>query len=224
MQSTRWPFLLAALLAWHCSGTPQTDPPNLDPGHLQLEPPVRGTKGTQWVLKGGPGSAEPAGAVVHVVNLDTQDAEAVATVGADGAFQVQVSATPGETLRVQIVAGSERSNPIDLVVDASSVRVASPSIPCLTTVPASQFAFRDQRAVLVEIRSQCEQVVSISGARLRFGSTAFSLGDVPLDVAPGTSVSLPLSYLPSGSADQDILILEFSAPAQDRRALSLFGK
>jgi hypothetical protein len=148
----------------------------------------------------------------------------VATVAADGSFEAPINGATGQTLRVQVIAGTLHSRPIDLVVNGSTVSPYVPSLPCLTTAPESEAVFGSRTAINVQIRNDCEQTVTLSAVRLRLASTAFSAGDAPVSLTPGSSTPLVVTYVPSGGSDNDILIIETSSPLADRRAVTLFGQ
>jgi hypothetical protein len=215
---------LVTVWSFGCAGTPQTDPipnqPELKSDLVRRVP--GGTRGMTVELEGQPGSAAPPGAVVHVVDLYGTGAPVETTVGDDGSFDVNVEVDPGGVVRLDVRDGGGRSEPVDLVVGADSLAPALPALDCWST--SGPVVTLTPEGGAVTITNDCDPTITVSRGALRVANASFTIGAVPAEVPSGSAADLAVGYAPSASdSDEEILIVEISAPVQDRRAVTLVG-
>jgi hypothetical protein len=215
---------LGAACALGCTGTPQTDPiPDAPELHGDLVHTATGrTRGMTVELEGQPGSAEPPGAVVHVVDLYGTGAPVEATVRNDGSFVASIEMDAGGVVRLDVRDGAERSDPVDLVVGTDSLSPAQPALACWTT--SGPVVTLTPAGGAVTVTNGCDEPISVSRVALRVENASFTLGAVPAEVPSGSEAEIAIGYAPSEpDSDEEILVIEIDAPAQDRRAVTLVG-
>jgi hypothetical protein len=209
-----------------CGGTPQTDPimgapPELH-GDLVLRVPSTVRSATTVELEGQPGSAAPAGGVVHIVDLDGTAPPVEATVRDDGSFQVTIDMESGDVLRFDVRNGTERSEPVDMVVGTESLSPAQPSLACWTI--SGLLLTLGEAGDVVRIENDCDESLRLSRVALRVQNANFTIGSVPADVPSGSKAEIAVGYASASSEpDEEILLVEIDAPVQDRRAVTLVG-
>lgn len=215
----RWPIAPVVLLAG-CLGTPQPDPPNLDPDLLA----TGGERGEDVMVIGGPGAVSPGGASLHLANLETADPVVVVAVGEDGAFSALLSATYADELRLWAVAGGDRSEPVDVVLTEPIGLAPRPLAACFRSEPALAAVVAEGRELTVVLVNECDETVSVSRASLREPDAPFTVGPAPASIEPGGRADLAVSFAPpSADPAEAILLVEVDAPEHDRRPVTLFG-
>lgn len=216
---------LAAALAG-CIVSPQPSPPEpeLDGFGVGLGPSPE-LLTDQITFTADPGTVDPAEGVVVVTNLETDDAPSLATVEPDGSFAIAVRGALGDTFRFQAKVASERSEPVDLRVDAQGLGLtpAEDALPCLVVEPATWIALdggTDAQSLVV--RNDCDVAVSVAAPRLRRGRGPFTFSPTsPLELAPGDATTITVRASGGGSEREDVLFLEIASPTPARRALTL---
>lgn len=200
-----------------------------DTGNPPLAPPDTGAMRSmflgagQLTIIGDPGAIVDPGGVVRFTDLTTDSDPVDAEVQPDGSFSVVLFAEADAVLRVQHVAGPDRSVPVDLL--ASTLEAASISLPCLVLEPALEVrvgAVEEPVERSVAIRSECDAPV---GLRARTRRAAPPLSVTPAlddtELAPGAETTLRLRLAPSGEAEA-VVLLEISAPEMVNRAITVF--
>ncbi len=219
--ASRWPALIPTLLAAACIGTPQPDPPNVDPDRLF----TTGERGTSVLLVGGAGAVEPAGASLRIANLETGDPVVAVAVGEDGAFSAVVEILGSDELRLWAVAGEERSEPVDIVLSDPVVRAPRPLAECFRTRPALEAFVEEGRDLALELVNDCDEPLGLSRASLREPDAPFSVGPAPGAIEAGGSAILVVAFAPVAAEPAEaILIVEVDAPVADRRPVTLVGR
>ncbi|MBN1608204.1 MAG: hypothetical protein JW940_16350 [Polyangiaceae bacterium] len=215
---------LVGMCSLACAGTPQTDPlPDRPELHGDLVHRVSGrTRGMTVALEGQPGSAEPPGAVVHVVDLYGTGAPVEAPVSDDGSFDVTIEMDAGGVVRLDVRDGAQRSDPVDLVIGTDSLSPAQPALACWTT--SGPVVTLTRAGGAVTITNDCDESIALSRVALRSPNASFTLGAVPAEVPSGSAAEIAVGYAPSEpGSDEEILHIEIDAPLQDRRAVTLVG-
>ncbi|MEY4511109.1 MAG: hypothetical protein RLZZ450_3231 [Pseudomonadota bacterium] len=238
----RW--LLLAVWAGACVGTPTPEPPdNLpspDAGRIfgtsvidvLANPEIASTA---VPLAGGAGAVAP-GADLWIVNLDDPSAAPITLrPRADGGFSTKLTANMGDRLRLISRSARRHSLPLDAVfangADSSDVNpmvsiVALPpqELSCVELAPRDEITrvvatgkTQEQSFVLT---NRCNGTVQITNASLRFGDTGFSLATPPQSVPQNRSASLTITF--EGHDDEreraDILLLDVSLSGQNAQA------
>lgn len=230
-----WLHLLFCLAACEGGqgGTPQPDPPGvspIDPDRLRTltargDPP-------SIELRGEPGAVKTDDSerlTLSVVNLDAEDAVAMASVDEDGSFRTSLGAAVGHELRLQVFEGPddrEGSPPLDVVHGGGEFTPAPRPLSCLEATPAAQLVFDPQQPGSAEITltNGCGGAVSVS-ARLRLLDGEFTAGRVPETIADGATETIRIDYAPAGDgAGENHLLVTIERDAvRERRPFTLRG-
>jgi hypothetical protein len=222
------------MMVWHrfwwlvvvaaCVGTPQPDPPNVDPtvnGDLISLVPPR-VRNMHVDLRGAAGAIEPATASLFVYNLDSSSPPAVVQPSPDGSFQVTVTAVGGDELRLFSVLDEQRSAPVDLLITPTGVTApARPLADCFTVEPAAELLVTVGGTSSVSVSNDCSEAVRVAHVGLRSPLQGLTLGAWPSTLAPGEGFSLELSVELEAFAGEEILLLEVDQPQADRRAITV---
>jgi hypothetical protein len=214
--------LLAAALGASCAVSPQPSPPSLSGVDVEIEEGKIGIT-NELQVRGNAGSATPAEGVVQITNLDATGPVAVAPVAADGSFDAIVPGVRGDTLRLQHLIGRQRSEPLDVVLFVEGTGFAGNGLDCLVSdaPPAFELDLGATRAVTIDNR--CTESVSLAAPRLRRGAAGFAVDvTTTIDLAPGESRVLRLSRPATAAENEDVLLLDVTAPAPLRRAFTLY--
>lgn len=218
--------LVLALVGAGCVGTPIPQPPALDPPDADL---IRHEDfGTFAQLVGEAGAVVP-GATLWAMNLDgTLDPETT-VAEADGSFMLSFFAIPGHEVRVQARDGDDRSRPVDLLVPRGEVVRATEG--CLALEPALEVRLAAAVAVgasetrVVRVSNRCagEAVFDVA---LRRPSDAWRVVTPgPFSVPSGGAADVEVAFAPlSAGLHEEIVFLALSAPALDRRPITLSGE
>ncbi len=219
--------LLVAGVSAGCVVSPQPSPPvevTLDGGLIGLRPGVELTSGVIG-FEAGPGAVDPPEGVVVITNLDADDAPSMASVQKDGSFAIAVPGQPGQRFRFQAKLGSNRSTTFDIAVDASGQDFdpnADAATACITLDPESWIALDgagDAKSIV--IRNACSGAVAIDAPHLRRGLAGFSFSPTsPIDLAAGEVATITV-HAGDGPEMEDVLLLDVTAPAGARRAITL---
>ena len=222
---------LLVLLPLGCLGTPQPDPPNIDPGHVF----GWGTLGPPTVLiQGEAGAVVPSDAVLRIWSLQQQDPPADVTPAPDGSFSVEVPGNVGEEFRLQSRLDGDRSVPVDVVVVGEGPGLVAPAprplADCLRTSPALETTVPAGGRAVVRLRNDCAEPVVVSRVALRAPVSPFSVispfvvPTAPMDLPVGWVMPIVVEYSPAaGGPDEEILLIETTLPVVDRRPITLVG-
>jgi hypothetical protein len=217
-----------------CGISPQPEPPSARPkldGEAVRFDPSTIVEGVAF--EGGAGAVEPPEGDVVVINLDSTAPPVVRPVESDGSFKVAIAGKPEDEFRFQVRSSSGRSEPVDLVGDATASAlgpVPHPLADCLTLTPAFELEFASvttggalERTLV--IRNQCASPVSFAPSRFRTSSPAFvELVATPASLDPGTQANVSLRFAPASVGPfEEIFFIEVPLPDRDRRPISLFG-
>jgi len=219
---------LAAALAQGCSISPMPEPPaeqpTVDLGSVTTKLP-HGTN-EPVTVEGGPGAASPPGAIVRVFNLDTADPPAESVVGSDGSFTIELNLDVGQEGRIQVLAETQRSSPIDFVAVGNGQPPALATRPladCLLLEPALELDAAMGSAVTVS--SQCPSAVTIDSPVVRRLVPGFQVGtggSWPAVLGSGDSLSVSVEFQASPGTLEEIFFIQAAAPQQDRRPVTVF--
>jgi len=214
-----------------CSISPKPEPPIdaapvLDPGILKVTPAR--DYGDPSGIEGGPGSVDPASGLVRVWNLDSQSPPLDAIVEDDGSFAAHFDVNIGDEVRVQIVAGDVRSEPVDLRVTSESgpAQLAVHALgDCLLLEPSLEVIYPVADSLLV--RNTCAFDVEIATPSLRRPVAGLDAGQGsswPAMLVPGASATVEISVQPQAGSFEEILFVRATLPQADRRPLTVRGK
>lgn len=209
---------LLPLLLWGCVGTPQPDPPNLDPHLVDL-----GTeRGGEVTLIGSPGAVTPAGATLHITNLDSDLPPVVVAPAPDGSFSTAIPGAADDELRMQVRHEDRRSIPRDVLVLEDGLQLAvRPLADCFTTEPHLELAAPLSGTVDVTLVNDCDEALEISRVEPRTAGSGLSVIAAPGEVPPGSSATVTLELSPPWSeGSEEILLIEVAAPEPDRRPIT----
>jgi hypothetical protein len=210
-----------------CLGTPQPDPPNMvvDPSHLF----GYGTDGPPTVLiQGEAGAVQPADVVLRIYSLDREEPAVDVTPAPDGSFSVEVPGEIGGEFRLQALLDGDRSLPVDVVVDGVD-RVSPaprPLTDCLTVSPEWETTMGPGGEATIRLRNDCAEPVVLSRVAIRTPVSAFAVvSPTTLEALPvGAEQPIVVEYVYAvGVPDEELLLVEVSAPVRDRRPITLRG-
>jgi hypothetical protein len=222
---------ISALVLAGCTVDPLPEPPSAEPelvGEFHGETCL--VCDAQGKLAGGPGSVESADSI-WVVNLDGTEPPQTAPVKSDGSFELFVSALDGDEIRLQARKGDLRSEPIDLVMAVDGVLELAPRPldDCFLLAPELQLpdtAVASSAPAIVRLEHTCDAPLSLELIGLRAPTPDFEVAapGTPLVLASGEFVDVAVEMHPSaGGLREEVLLVEVSSPAVDRRAVTLFG-
>ncbi len=216
----RFAVCLTAVLLAGCGPqviSPKPEPPGngIELGSVQTHDSLGpGPK----LVAGAPGAAKPAGAILRVFNLDSTDDPVDGVIEADGSFSLEVVADEGNELRLQMVNGSERFEPLDVVVGPSDT---SPTLAlhalgdCLTLKPKAEIDTAVQQSVVVT--NGCSAPVTIAQPTLRRPTSGLTVG-TGAQLAPNESVSVTVQFqAPAGTLEDIVFIQATAAPSGSSR-------
>ncbi|MDI3284328.1 hypothetical protein [Polyangium sp. 15x6] len=222
-------LLAASLALGACIVSPQPTPPE-EPTLLADLVSTGGPMdmATTKRFVGEPGAVTPPRGNVVVTNLDTTDAPGVATVAADGSFDITVDGTEMHEFRVEIVGPDGlRSKPLDLVLNAAGSAYEPgprPLAECLVLDPAFSLSFDgagDTRSLVV--RNDCPDELSFLAPRLRRGQAAYGFDPTaPFVLAPGGAQTITVDVGSQANEQVDVLFVETTGAVRDRRPMTLF--
>lgn len=185
----------------------------------------------QTRIHAGPGSVVDAD-TIWVADLDQPLPIVTAPVANDGSFEVFFDAIEGDELRLQARRGDLRSAPVDLLMPASGVLEPAPRplADCFTL--AAELALDDtavaqSSTATIRVEHTCSGALTVDSIALRAPSAdlGVSAPGTPLVLAPGDFVDVAIDFHPTTTGlREEVLIVEVSAPAADRRAVTLFGR
>jgi hypothetical protein len=204
--------------------SPPVDSPELDGGLVSVGVSPESLLESVTIM-GAPGSVDPAEGVVMVTNLDRDDAPSIAPVRDDGSFEIVVNGTVSEVLRLQVKTPSARSEPVDLLLDASIAGVASAPVDfaCLTTDPALWLALDgegDARSIV--LTNGCGEALTIAAPRLRRGLAGLTFSPTaPFSLGAGESTTVTVRAATATEEDEDVMFFEIVAPTAGRRAITI---
>jgi len=184
----------------------------------------------QAKLAGGPGSVQSADSI-WVVNLDGTGPPQTAPVQSDGSFELFVSALDGDEIRLQARQDELRSAPIDLVMAVDGVLEPAPrpledcfQLSAELAMPDTTVGGSATRTLRLE--HTCAAPLSLELVALRAPSADFAVAapGTPLVLASGEFIDVAIELHPAAAGlREEVLLVEVSSPAADRRAVTLFG-
>jgi len=228
----RWSCVawLCACFATACSISPKPEPPvdalpELDPSTVRITPAR--DYGDPTGIEGGPGSASPPGATLRAWNLDEPTDPTDVVVGEDGSFAAHFDVFVGQEVRVQILAGTHRSTPMDFVV-TSATGPAQPATralgECLALDPPLEAVYPAVSSI--RIVNACSGAVEIAAPVLRRPVPGLSAGQGttwPVTLAPGAETELALNVQQGIGVFEEVLFVSATSPQTDRRPITLRG-
>lgn len=228
MPGVRWIWTGASLIAVAavaagCVVSPMPEPPllRLEPGRIL----ANGVGGPDVpTIRGEPGAAEPSGAVVRAFDLDRDEGPAEGVVAEDGSFGLDLEVTEGDEVRLQIVATTGRSEPLDVVMGPPMTTPALAPRPlswCFLLEPEAELDL--DGAAGVRATSRCEEDLVLEAPELRRPVEGVAVGEGqswPLTLRTGESVDVRVTAEAS-AAVEEILFITASAPLRDRRPVTL---
>jgi hypothetical protein len=204
--------------------TPLPEPPSLDARKITAPEVTPVTAPSPVEIVGAVGAAT-ARAVVRATNLDTTDPAVTTTADDNGAFHITIMASGGNELRVQAIAGNERSAPLDLTYTAGRI---APSVrsACVALSPGFELDFSSSGPVRLTFTNSCADAITLANPRLRLGLTDFQLTTaLPLSIGTGASSPLDVTYARTDAGDrEDVLFVTITVAGQDLRyPITLFA-
>jgi hypothetical protein len=220
-------LVVLVLLPLGCLGTPQPDPPNIDPAHIF----GFGTLGPPTVrILGEEGAVVPADVLLRIYSLDQTEPPVDVTPAPDGSFDIEVPGLPDEEFRLQALRDGERSLPLDVVVVTTGTGLVQPAprplADCLWTSPELETTVPAGGRATIRLRNDCVDPVVVSRIAIRVPVSPFAVVSptAPADLPAGAELPIVVEYVPlAGDPDEEILLLETSAPLADRRPITLVG-
>jgi hypothetical protein len=203
--------------------SPPVDSPELDGGLVSVGLTPESLLESITIV-GAPGAVDPAEGSVVVTNLDRDDAPSVAPVQPDGSFEIVVNGALSEELRLQARTQDARSQPVDLLLDASGTLVSSPvDFACLTIEPALWLELDGQGdARSIVLTNGCAEALTIAAPRLRRGLAGFTFSPTaPIALGAGEATTVTVRAVTTTQEDEDVIFFEIVAPTAGRRAITI---
>lgn len=173
--------------------------------------------------RGYPSTAEPgtapAGALVRVTNLDDQTLPVEATARADGSFNFDFRAEPGQELRFEWLTESERSEPTDaqfLLDGREPTLVAAPRFACVTVAPGLRLSFAADGSASVLFENACGAPLRIENPRTRLGLADYVIqAQLPVVAAAGDEIAIDVAFQRTDQGErEDVLLLDLRVGTQ----------
>jgi hypothetical protein len=224
--------LSAALCVASCGeariATPMPEPPAaLDGSKIGLGmEPISIFSDPRPVSVVGQAGAAPAGARVRVLDLDSDRPDVSGRVQADGSFELSVTVSDGDELRLHAFDGAVRSRPLDLGVGPPAGLQPSPRHECLELTPGFELGFSSGGAAQsFTFRNACTATAILDTPRFRLGtSDAELLTPLPLELAPGETGALELGVPGAALLAEDVLFIDVDVAGRRLRyPLGLYG-
>ncbi len=158
-------------------------------------------------ISGEPGAATP-NTLLRVTNLDTRDPVTAVEVRVDGGFEIVLSVTEAQELRFQVLDGSVRGAPEDVILHNAPLYL-EPSLrhECLTLAPGFDVAALSGTAS-VELHNGCAEPVLLAQPRFRLGLPGFGQPALlPQTLAPGEGTTLVIG-VDGAQPSEDVLLLD----------------
>ena len=229
--STRAALSIAAGVLASCTGdiSPQPEPP------VRQSPPtvdfgaVEATVDTfsnGFVgLQGAPGSVSPPGATLRAVNLDNALDPVETVVAEDGSFDVDMSLSIGDEVRVQLFDGATRSDPIDVEVvddEAPPVLATRALGDCLKLTPAAEIELAGGVGSVL-VRNDCPEPVELGAPYARRPVNGLDVGQNatwPMSLPVGGTTTVTVQWGASATTEE-VVFIEAITPAGDRRPITV---
>lgn len=221
---------LLVLLAG-CSISPVPEPPATPPSlDSQVGVAFCNSCDAPFILQGGPGAVRDA-TRVWAVNLDQTQPPVTVDVAEDGSYKLFIFGEVGNEVRLQARRDDQRSQPVDVVLanDGPLALAPRPLASCFQVATDLDFgpqAPGDKVSRTITLTHTCAAPLTLSRISLRAPSTSLSIvaPATPLELGAG-SVQIDVSYTAQpGGNDEEVLLVETSAPSKDRRAIDLAGR
>jgi hypothetical protein len=227
--SWRGALLALSVAITSCVVSPQPSPPDPDPEIFGDGIAVNGA-GTEdiadhLVFEAAAGTVVPAEGVVIATNLDTVDSPSTVAVRPDGSFSIALPGVAGDVVRFQVDQDGARSEPVDILVDATGqvADVVEDEPACLVLEPTRFVPLDgagDERTIVVS--NECVDTVRFDAPRLRRGLGPFTFSPTgTFEVAPGESGFITVRAVGEADENEDVLFLEVLEPVPTRRAITL---
>ncbi|MFT5356610.1 MAG: hypothetical protein ACI9KE_003835 [Polyangiales bacterium] len=214
------PFALLTLgfFAFACTVTDTGNPPaspDIDPDLVENDSTSTGS----FTLRGLPGAVFPAEGVLRITPFGLAPPRTV-TVQPDGSFEVVIdfAADGNDALRVQVVQGALRSEPLDF--DPAGRLSASPG--CLIMRAWSQVLLDEtnESTFAVEMTNECEESIEFGEPRLHPDGPFTLLPATVDDLASGASSTLTLRVQRAESGE-DLVFIPIRTPTSTTRVITL---
>ena len=214
-------FLIVCLCVWGWSACAVTDTGNppaapfVDPDRVESD----GSSIGETQLRGRPGAVFPAEGVVIFTPFG-EDRALRASVAADGSFSTVLSfSAVSDVVRLQVVQGGLRSNPVDIDPDGE----VRPALSCLSIDKWTEAALDEtgESVFFVEASNDCEDTVVFDAPQMRLSDGPLTLTSSEIAPLAAGAVATLTFRVTRDAAGEDILFLPVSAPIDDRRAITL---
>ena len=164
----------------------------------------------------GEAGAAPAGALVRVTNLDSENATVVTGASDDGSFSITIPVVDGDELRFEAVVGERRSEPSDALISGNRLE-PSPRHACVALEPGFALELTGQSAGIVSVVSSCDSEVTLANPSARLGLPDFELDtELPAVAAAGERVDLTILH-PSAGEGEDVIFVDVTLSGETLR-------
>lgn len=220
-----WIPLCAAVASCVSTPIPQPPPDSLDIGKIVL--PDTWPTTTALSFSGRPGAAPP-NSRLRVTNLDTDVPPVEVDVAGDGSFQVTISFSLEDELRLQVRTVEERQPPIDVVLGDIGFEPA-PRVDCFTApleVDLGAVSAGGTADAAIVLDNDCADDAQIDAAFFRTDDPSFVfVGAPPSSVPAGAEADLDTRFAPTAAGDaEEIVLVELVVDGSAvRYPVTLFG-
>jgi hypothetical protein len=175
----------------------------------------------------GEAGAAPAGARVRVLDLDSDLPDVSSLARDDGSFELLLTASDGDELRLHVFAGAVRSRPLDLILGPPAGLQPSPRHDCLVLTPGLELGLSSGVvAQSFTFQNDCTASAILDTPRFRLDTSDVALlTPVPLELAPGETGVLEIG-VPAGAPllGEDVLFIDVDVAGRRLRyPLGVYG-
>jgi hypothetical protein len=227
--------LAAAWLCAACGVSPKPEPPitvekppTLDDTLVSSQPPDEGDAGSgRLFVVGSALAVDPPAGVVRAFNLDDTAPMVETDVSDDGSFELELSAEPGDEIRLEVIGLRASSGPSDLTIvepGAPLEPVEQPLGDCLILSPGGLMWLGVEEKGELQVVDSCGRGIELAEPRLRSARDHLQLGENPgwpLTLEQNEPISIEIQATQGAPGDEYVLFVEATAPEADRRAVSV---
>jgi hypothetical protein len=165
--------------------------------------------GSETELRGSPGAAEPAEALLRGFALDAPGVSAETTVDANKGFALSFASSRTTKFHLELEADDEISTPVDVEEDSQGKLSKLPSAKCLSNDVSSavieQGPLGEPTTFVVKLHETCGATQALHVAL--FDAAHFALHGAPTSIGPHQTLTLSVVHPAAKVAGEDVDLL-----------------
>ncbi|MEM9194083.1 MAG: hypothetical protein AAGF12_33220 [Myxococcota bacterium] len=216
---TRSVPLALLFVLFGCNVTDTGNPPAAPPTVVPEQVTGMSLLGGSIVLQASPGAVDPGNGTARLFNLDNMAAPTDAPVNDDGSFSAELLAELTDTVRLQIIDGDLRSEPVDA---RNEFRDIVPAEPACLELPAWITVEVDGTGeAVIPVVNRCSEAIVWGAVFPRRDSGPVEISaPMPEPLPPSATTELRIT-ITSGAATDAVLFLSTVSPVAARRAITI---